>query len=106
MFLHTPEQVEIGLYTLSAAGGLICVAGKFIYSDIRERIDENNKSIKTQWDRIDMVRDAQAKFITIEKHEDSRREIFEAIKAAVQPVIEGQNRLADKIDRFIENNLK
>lgn len=84
-----------------------------LISDAQKHAAENKEYFTAQFKRIDELRDSQMKFVTIERHDISRREIFEAIEKAMQPLTEAINRLLtdnrelrDQINRILERGSK
>lgn len=117
MILQTNQQLEVGIWILSLFYGLASIFAKFVYNDLRERIDEVKKmsdenlrdirlSDKAQWTRIDEI---NSSYVHRNDHEGFKKEvqdtITKAIEMATRPLLDSIERLTDKIDRIYEGRL-
>ncbi|SRR5258708_18802605 len=100
--LLSHDALEAWTAMLTIGGG-----GWFAYAQLQrarleEKIADNTKMISTQWIKIDEIKENQAKYVTVDRHDELRREMSEMIEKAIRPVVDGQLRLEVKLDRFIE----
>lgn len=106
MFIQSHDGLEIALYTVTGIGTVVAFIFNLVRGNIEDKIVENKKMIETQWSKIDELRTKSESFITRDRHDQSIKDIYEAIEKAVEtatkPLIESLNRLADKVDKLMD----
>ena len=114
---QTHEQLELWVSILTIAGPVVGIIGGFAIRGwkkavelereaINDKLKDQSKMIETQWNRIDDLRSKSETFITRDRHDQSIRDIYDAIEKAVEvatkPLIDALNRLADKVDKLMD----
>ena len=79
-------------------------------ADIQKMVIDNKQEAhlvwEKQWGRVDEIKNAQANYVTMERHDISRKETFEAIEKAMQPLMDSVKELRDQIARILERQIK
>lgn len=109
MFL-SHDQLEILTCFLTISGGGWVVAIQLQKNRLDEKISENTDAIKTQWIRIDEIKD---KYFKVADHEAFKKEIYETMDKMFRPIgsdinrLDASiNRLADRFDKFFSSREK